>query len=126
MSQAILWVAQKSSISWVSAMPPMAEPAIERRPITSCALYRRLQRLEQADQHEGAVALGRQVGIEVVLVRHGVQDQVEASGDGGHPLWVGGKDHLVGAEPPRCSSLPGERVNRATSAPSALANFRPM
>ena len=87
-------------------------------------MHRRLQRLEQADQYEGAVALeGRQIGIEVVLVRHGVQDQVEASGDGGHPLWVVGKDHLVGAEPPRFLFLArraGEQGHLGTERPGEL------
>jgi hypothetical protein len=70
--------AQKSSISWVSAMPPISEPAIDRRPSFKISSHcRRWARdagmLGHADQAQGAVALqqGRNVGEGVEIVAGG-------------------------------------------------------
>ena len=82
-------------------MPPMAEPvsalAAEDQ---GAAAHRRFDRRQHADQHHGAVALEqRQIGIDVMADRNGVEQEIEAAGSRLHRRRIGRHQHLVGAEP---------------------------
>ena len=120
---------QKSSSSCVSAMPPMSEPAdglarrrsgewcrdrIQRRPGSPPAPGRRL------------VASVGDIGVEVMRVGHRVDDEIELAlrrPPSAPRRWRSRLRRRPGAARP--PPLPGERVNIATSAPSALASLTP-
>ena len=78
--------AQKSSISWVSAMPPISEPAMLRRlKIRAEHVGRRMRLGRRADQDIVPSRLSSAgEGVEVVRGGDGVEDEVEAVGLRGH------------------------------------------
>ncbi|CAI8970677.1 hypothetical protein EMIT0P294_50214 [Pseudomonas sp. IT-P294] len=57
-----------------------------------------IDRFDQSHQNVHAVETqGIEVGVEVVLHRNGVQQEVEVPGSGFHLFGIGGHDHMVGA-----------------------------
>ena len=90
--------AQKSSISWVSAMPPIragvrAACADEGEDVEAQRLGR------SADVHQGAVdGEQAQVGIDVDVGADGVDDQVEPAGELLERRRVGGGEVVVRTE----------------------------
>ena len=109
-SEVMLCWPQKSSISWVSAMPPMGEPEKLRR-AEDQAEDRDGQRLfRRADQGDVAVAAQQvDVGVDVVLGGDGVEDEVEAAGVLGHLVGVAGEDDLIRAEAQRVVFFAGAK-----------------
>ncbi len=80
-SEVMLCLPQKSSISWVSAMPPMSEPERLRRPKIRPKTETGKRLFRRADQGEVAVAAEQvDVGVDVVVGGDGVEDEVEAAG----------------------------------------------
>ena len=107
-SAVMLCLPQKSSISWVSAMPPMSEPERLRRPMMQAEGGDGEGLLGRADEGEVAVAAEQvDVGVDVVLGGDGVEDEVEAAGVLLHLVGVAGDDDLVGAEAERVLLLAG-------------------
>ena len=107
-SAVMLCAPQKSSISWVSAMPPMGEPERLRRPkmrpnaATARGFWRR------ADEGDVAVAAQKlDVGVDVVIGGDGVEDEVEAAGVLLHLVGIAGDDDFVGPEAERVLLLVG-------------------
>ncbi len=107
-SAVMLCAPQKSSISWVSAMPPMSEPERLRRPNRRPKAETRERLLRCADEGEVAVAAEQvDIGVDVVLGGDGVEDEVEAAGVLLHLVGIAGDDDLVGAEAERVLLLVG-------------------
>jgi hypothetical protein len=99
MSETMLCLPQKSSISWVSGTPPMSEPArflrgkMRLKTWAGCGVRR------NPDQDQRAVELQEvEVGIDVVIGGDRVEDEVEAPGVFGHGVGVLGDDDLIGAQ----------------------------
>ena len=90
MSEVMLCLPQKSSISCVSSMPPMSEPAMALRPDDQGEdAGRRVRRGRDADQAHGAVTLEAvDERVEVVRGGDGVEDEVEAAGVRRHVVGV--------------------------------------
>ena len=102
MSAVIPFSAQKSSISWVSRMPPMAEPERRRRFISKLKAIDRRGLFRRAHQGHRAVELQQlQIGIQVVVGGDGVENEVEAADMLLHLGFVLGDDDFVGAEADR-------------------------
>ena len=93
--------AQKSSISWVSAMPPIIEPErLRRLPTTSGEAGTAIGVLGHAELDQRAVdGQQAQVGVQVEVGRNGVDDQVERPAELREGLGVAGRVVVVGAEP---------------------------
>ena len=109
-SEVMLCLPQKSSISWVSAMPPMSEPEKLRRREDQAEDGDGQRLFRRADHGEVAVA-GEQVdvGVDVVLGGDGVENEVEAAGVLCHLVGVAGDDNFVGAEAERIVLLARRR-----------------
>src|SRR5215207_719707 len=91
--------AQKSSISWVRAMPPIIEPAKLHRPLIREKTLTLSGSAGGADVDQGPVD-GEQaeVGVEVDGGADGVDDEVEPSCQLLEGGWVGGGEVLVRAK----------------------------
>ena len=99
---------QKSSISWVSGMPPMGEPERLRRPNNKAEGRDGERLLRRADQGDVAVAAQQvDVGVDVVIGGDGVEDEVEAAGVLLHLVGIAGDDDFIGAEAERVFLLAG-------------------
>src|ERR1051325_4021578 len=93
MSQVMPRSAQKSSISWVSAMPPISEPA--RR----CRQRIRLNAPRGTEQAECAVALEQiEIHVEVVFRGHSIDDEVESFRARVHRVFILGNHDFMRAE----------------------------
>jgi hypothetical protein len=100
-SAVMLCSPQKSSISWVSAMPPMLEPESVRRPMIrpKAGTPKGFDIGSADEQGEGAVASKQgEVGVDVVIGGDGVENEVEAAGVLLHLVGVAGDDDVVSAE----------------------------
>src|SRR5215212_4315628 len=92
-SQVMLCSPQKSSISWVSGMPPIVDP--DR--LWRCA-------------HKGDVAVAieqAEICVDIVIGGDGVEDEIEAAGVLLHFVSVAGYHDFVGAEAKRVFLLIG-------------------
>jgi len=70
----------------------------------------------RTQKHENGVAFEQvDVGVDIVIRRNGVQDQVEATRVGLHGLRVVGHDHFVGTEAQRIYASDRQEVWRETS-----------
>mgnify|MGYP003693809803 CR=1 FL=1 len=99
---------QKSSISWVSAMPPMGEPERLRRPTMRLNAATRQRLLGCADKRDVAVAAEQvDIGVDVVIGGDGVEDEIEAASVLLHLVGVAGDDDFVGAKAERVFLLVG-------------------
>ena len=97
-SAVMLCLPQKSSISWVSAMPPMSDPERLRRPKIRSERRDGERLFGCADEAEIAVAAKQaEEGVDVVFGGHAVEDEVEAAGVLGHLVRVFRDDDLIGA-----------------------------
>ena len=109
-SAVMLCFPQKSSISWVSAMPPMFEPDRLRRPKIRPKDESDSGFGDTADEREVAVEAEQvDVGVDVVLGRDGVEDEVEAEGVLLHLVGVAGDDDFVGTQAECVLLLAGRR-----------------
>ena len=107
-SAVMLCLPQKSSISWVSAMPPMGEPEKLRRPQDEAEGGDGQRLLGRADEGEVAVAAEQvDIGVDVVIGGDGVEDEVEAAGVLLHLVGIARDDDFVGAEAERVFLLAG-------------------
>ena len=123
-SAAILWLAQKSSISWVSAMPPMASRRTAALKIRLNAAT--VEGSPEPDQGEIAVEPKIEIGVDVVIGGDGIEDEIEAAGVLLHLFRVPGDNDFVSAQAHRVLLLFGEVVKTTTWAPNARANFTAM
>ena len=108
-SAVMLCSAQKSSISWVSAMPPMSEPA--SCGVRTIRLNAGRERLLPARRraYRAVAAEQLEIRVEVVIGGDGVEDEVEAAGMLPHFVGIARDDDFFGAEAQRVLPLAGRR-----------------
>ena len=93
---------QKSSISWVSGMPPMGDPEKLRRLKISPKTETGSGFVGRADHGNVAVAAEQvDIRVNVVVGGNGVEDEIEAAGVLLHFIGVAGDDHFIGAQAAR-------------------------
>ena len=127
MSEVMLCLPQKSSISCVSLMPPMSEPR-EILPAKDQAADVDGKRFgRNTDLRERAVAFQQgEIGVDVVLRRHRVEDEMKTVGLLFHFVFIFGIDDFIRAEPQGILTLFADVVKTTTCAPKAFASFTPM
>lgn len=90
-------------------------------------MHRRFNGLDHAHQDMTAVHLqGRQIRVQVMVDRNGIQQEVKALGSGGHLLRIGRDDDVVGALLLRFGHLGFGAGKDGDLGPSARANLTPI
>ena len=88
-------------------------------------VQRRLLAAQKAHQHQGAArGQGGRVGIEIVRIRHGVEDQLELAAHRLHLRLVGADDHPVRAQAPGVGLLAGGTAEQRDLGPQGLGQLQ--